>query len=172
MSSHWLAERQYTLIEAAIKSGIATALAAIRTDRADAYVSTESPHTQSYFKYASAKAYRCPAVFIIPQSIDLQNAARGANHINAEAKVAVSVVVEDRDLNHLVVKSWRYQAALHKVLHESSLTSGDGKVRLFIKVERITFSPEFSDEKDPHQGAGVFRKEVLLECNVDHIENL
>lgn len=170
MSSRRLAEATISLIEAHIKANIAAALADVRADHTDAKVSTEPP--ASYFRYQGAMGYRCPAVFTICDQMDMKNIERGANHINAAAKVIVSVLVEDRLLDLLVLKTWRYQAALHKLLHLTALTSADLKVKLELKVERIYFSPEYSDSKDQNVRSGVFRKEVAIEMEVDHIESL
>jgi hypothetical protein len=170
MASRRLAEITVKLIEAHIKANIATALAEVRTDRADAAVTTEVP--KSYFKYELAEGYRAPAVFTICDSIQSRNVEKQANFLACMATVRVSVIVEDRLKDSLVVKSWRYQAALHKLLHLVDLISADSKVKIVSKVEEILFSPEFTDTKDPSAPQSVFRKEVLLLLNVEHYENL
>jgi hypothetical protein len=70
MSVHYLAETAVNEIQSLIKDNISDVLAALRTDRGDAKVSTEPP--QSYFFYEEAKGYRTPAVFIIARNIDFQ----------------------------------------------------------------------------------------------------
>jgi hypothetical protein len=170
MSSRQLAETTVNLIEAKIKADIEAVLAELRTDRADAKVSTEAP--RSYFKYAGPKGYRVPAVFTICDSMDMHNIDKASNAITATARVMVSVLIEDRLKELLVVKAWRYQAALHKILHETTLTSVDSRVKLVCKVESMHFSPEFSETVDEKNPSAVFRKEVAIECEVEHYEKL
>lgn len=165
-----LTETAVSMIETELKAQFPTVLTALRALRTDAKVSTEEP--KSYFRWAGAMTYRCPAVFTIADSFDLMNAARGSNIIAGQHKITVSVVVEDRIKDNLVTKAYRYQAALHKILHLTSLTSSDGKVRLLIKVERHNFSPEFSESTEDKTPQSVFRKEVALELDVEHNENL
>lgn len=172
MSARWLAEQTVGLIQSEIKANIATALADVRAQRADGMVSTEPPPSQSYFVYGGAKGYKAPAIFTVIDSMDMQNESRGSNFICAQAAVIVSVVVEDRTQTLLNYKCWRYQAALHNVLHLASLTSTDSKVRLESRVERVLFGPEFSDAVDKDVPPGVFRKEVALHLVVEHFENL
>lgn len=169
MSSRRLAEETVSLIEAHIKANIAAALANVRTERADAKVSTEVP--KSYFRFAEPLGYRTPAVFTICQGMTTQE-AEGANFVKLQADVLVSALVEDRTKDTLLLKTWRYQAALHKILHLTHLTSSDNKVKLICKVTRINFSPEFSDTKDGNAPQSVFRKEVSLELEVEHSEQL
>lgn len=170
MASHRLAEYTVKMLEDHIKANIATALGDVRTDRADAKVTTEAP--QSYFRYEMAQAYRAPAVFVICTNVRMRNTEKQANFIASLADVGVSVVVEDRVLDNLVLKSWRYQAALHKLLHQTSLISTDSTVKLISKVESISFSPEYTATQDPSMPQSVFRKEVLLTLEVEHYENL
>lgn len=172
MTTRWLSEQTIGLIQKAIKADIGAALIAVRVQRADFVVTTEAPSNQSYFIYEGAKGYRCPAIFTIIDSFDMLNLDRGANFIAGRARVIVSVIVEDRKLDLLTVKAWRYQSALHSVLHLASLTSADSKVRLECKVERVLFSHEFSDALDSDAPTGVFRKEVALHLDVEHYENL
>jgi hypothetical protein len=170
MSARRIAEYTVSMIDAEIRSKISTALSAIRVDRADAAVSTEVP--KRYFWYSMAKGFETPCVFIICQGIDMNNASRASNQLCSTARVVVSVLVEDRIKTNLVIKSWRYQAALHKILHLTSLLSTDSKVRLVIKVDRVSFSPEFTDTQDENAPGAVFRKEVALELEVEHYEAL
>ena len=170
MSSRKLAETTVTLIVNELKASLPTALSELRTERADPAVSTEQP--KSYLIYSGAIGYITPAVFVICEEMEMMNAERGSNFINAKARILASVLVEDRVADRVVKKAWRYQAAMHKVLHETVLTTGDGKVRIVIKVDRIRFSPEFSDTKDPNAPQSVFRKEVVLDLEVEHWEAL
>jgi hypothetical protein len=172
MGTPWLTEKTVSLIQDQIKAGIAGALASVRAQRADKAVSTEPPPTQSYFIFEGAKAYRCPAIFMIADSMDMHNADRGANFIAARARIIVSVIVEDRRQDLLTLKAWRYQAALHQLLHLATLTTADQKVRVETKVERVLYSHEFTDAVDKDVPQGVFRKEVALHLDAEHFENL
>ena len=172
MSARWLSEQTVGLIQKAVKDGIGPALTAVRVQRGDAAVSTEPPPSQSYFNFEGAKGYRCPAIFTVIDSMDMMNTDRGPNFIAARARVIVSVVVEDRTLPLLTLKAWRYQAALHSVLHLTTLTSADNKVRLESRIERVLFGPEYSDATSKDVPQGVFRKEVALHLDVEHFEAL
>jgi len=169
LSAYQLAEGAVDLIEAKIKAEIAAALDAVRIDRADASVSTEPP--REYFRYETAHVYRAPAVFTIIQGQDFRNEAMKANHLNAMDNIVVAVVVEDRLERLLVKKAWRYQAALAQILHEVSLTSSNGALRLFSRVQNCEFSATIN-LKDEKARDAVFRKEVSLRLQVEHIENL
>jgi len=169
MSSVKLVEEVVDLLTAHIKTNIASALADVRTDRADAAVTTEIP--KQYFIYTSAKTYRTPAVFIIARRLDTRNDSKGANFIDALVDVGVSIVIEDRLADLLTIKAWRYQAALYKLLNQAALTSSDGKLKIVSKIESVDFGGEFSSTTDPTVPQGVFRKEVLLNLNVEHYEN-
>lgn len=169
MNSHRLAEEEYKLIEAHIKAHIAARLAELRTDRADAKVTTEPP--QSYFKYPRAKGYKTPAVFIIVDRINFRQTEKGANHINALSRVNVSVLIEDRDRDSLTVKAWRYQSVLHALLEQTILTSQDSKVKLAVRVTSADFGSLYTNTDNEENPQSVFRKEVVLECDVEHFEN-
>lgn len=169
MAGRRLVEEDIFLIRDELKSKLPGALADVRADRADAKVTTEPP--QSYFIFSPAKAYRTPAVFIIVNRMDMRNDRQGANHINGLSSITVSVVIEDRTAESLVIKAFRYQAAIHQVLHETVLTSTDNKVKIVSKVEAAEFSAEFTKADDPNIPEGIFRKEIALQLNVEHYEN-
>lgn len=164
-----LAEIAVELIEAQIKANIAQALANVRAHRVDSTVTTEPP--REYFQYAMAHVYRAPAIFTIIQDMDIQSDLTKANHINGLNQIVVAAVVEDRLQRLVVRKAWRYQAALMQCLHEVSLTSADGTLRLFSRVKRCSFSGEIN-LKDEKAADAVFRKEMTLKLQVEHIENL
>lgn len=153
-----------------IKENIEGALADIRSDVNNPVVTTEAP--KSYFIYAKAKGYKCPAVFVIADEFDFRAQAQGANFISGSLRVNVSVLVEDRNAELLTKRAWRYQSALHQLLAETQLTSSDNALKITSIVRRASFSPLYSSTKDENSVDAVFRKEVLLECEVDHYENL
>jgi len=167
-----LAESTVTLIESYIKTNIASALADVRTDRSDPQVTTEAPDHNSYFRFEMARAFRAPAIFTIIEDMNFNSpGGRTANHINATCRLIVAAVVEDRDKTRLTTKTWRYQAALMKLLEQTSLTSLDNKVKLFVRVSNASFSAVVSTLRDEKAPEAVFRKEVALNLEVEHVEN-
>jgi hypothetical protein len=168
MTANNLSEIAVDLITAQIKANIPDALAEVRTSRDDAYVTTEPP--LSYFDYPHAYAYRSPAIFVIVENIDFR-LDRGPNCISAKLKVNVNVVVEDKDMSRLTAKAYRYQAALNRVLQQTRLTSSDNSVVYIVKVIRAEYSPIYTNAQAAGDPTGVFRKEVLLECEVENYEN-
>lgn len=169
MSARKLTEGAVNLITATIQQNIATALDAVQADSPDHQVTTEPPRT--YFIYADAKGFRTPAVFVIAEDMDFRQRERGGNFIDALDRINVSILVEDRNTELLTKRCWRYQSALHTVLDETQLTSADNKLKIVIVVRRASYSPTYSLTKDKNSPDAVFRKEVLLECDVDHYEN-
>lgn len=167
--SYLLAELAVDLIEAQIKANIAQALANVRTERQDPIVTTEPP--REYFQYEKAQGYRLPAIFTIIQDMDFRGETQKPNHVNALDQVVVAVVVEDRLERTVVKKAWRYQAALTQCLHQVSLTSADGALRLFSRVRRCAFSG-LINLKDKNAAEAVFRQEMSLTLAVEHVENL
>lgn len=169
MAAPRLAEATTDLILDYVKTNIATALGDVRTDRADALVVLPEP--QSYFRFQPAKAFKAPAIFVIVDYFDFKISDNQANHINAVARVNVSIVLENREKNLLVYQAYRFQSALHELLAQTHLTSTDNKVKLTVVIKRATFSPEYSTTTVKAGVESVFRKEVLLECDVVHREN-
>lgn len=166
-----LTETTVILIRDYLKANMAQALASIRTERADAQVTTEAPKNNNYFIAPRQAVYNAPGVFIISDRIDFRLGSKQANHINALVRVYVSVVVEDRDTTRLTIKAYRYQAALHQLLAQTSLTTATNDVKLIVKVTDATYSPEYTNAQKSGDPQGVFRKEVLLTCEVEHYEN-
>ena len=167
MGAYYGAEIATELIQTQIQTNIAQALASVRTERNDPVVTTEPP--REYFIYPTANVYRPPAIFTIFESQKVLTTS-GGNHINAEDRIVVAAVVEDRLERLLTIKCWRYQAALMQCLHLVNLTNSDGGVKLFSRVESCEFSPMVN-----LKGANselIFRKEMGLMLLVDHIENL
>lgn len=169
MGAYKLAEITADLIETAIRTQIAGALAQVRTERNDPTVSTEPPH--EYFQYETAQVYRAPAIFTIIKNQDFRDGVMKGNHINAMTEVIVAVVVEDRTESRLIKKAYRYQAALAQIVHQVALTNSDQSVKLFSRVQNCEFSG-IINLKDPKANSAVFRKEVSLRLQVEHIENL
>jgi hypothetical protein len=163
-----LSERTRSLVLAEIKAHIAAELAAVRSDRADAVVNTDPP--RSFFIFDGAHTYQCPAVFCVVDSFELPEERTGANHVNAVVKMYVSVVIEDKDATLLTIKSERYQAALFKILHWTTMTDTKDNVKLWSRVVRCAFSPVYT-KNNSSTNQDQFRKEVSLELEVKHFEN-
>lgn len=163
MSAHNVTEKTVDLILTHIKSKIATALTEVRTERDDPQVQTPPP--RSYFIYEGSWAFQCPAIFVVPVSVDF-NLDRGGNFINATVDTVVSVVVEDRLKDLLSKSAWRYQDALHNILDNAQLESATGDVKIVTKVKGADYSETFSVQNDNT----IFRKEVALRLDVEHWE--
>lgn len=166
MSALRLIEISQDMIEKAIQDGISAALTDVKTSRGDNTVSLPLP--QTYLRYEDAKVVRFPAVFTIVEGERFNNAELQANHINATDEISVAVVVQDRTQLLAQKAAFRYQAALVKILHLTTLTSLDGGLRLFSRVEDCRFSSEFAAT----DGSQLWRKEVLIRLAVEHVENL
>lgn len=164
-----LIEVASNLIRDAIDSGIGPALSAVSTDRADFEVTTEKP--QEYFFYEHSWALKTPSVFIIAVGQDFRQSEKQSNSINAKDLFNVSIVVEDRAAELAVVKSFRYQTAIHQVLDQAVLTSPDNALRLVVVVKSARFSPIYSQAKSENSTDAAFRREIYLECEVEHYES-
>lgn len=164
-----LVETTVSLMRTYLKANMPAALADLRTERGDSAVTTEPP--VDYFISEPNAAYRTPALFIIPDRINFRINQTGANHINAAVHMRVAVVVEDRDTARLSIKAWRYQAAMHSLLEQRSLTTVSEDVKIVIKVTDATFSAIYTPSQKAGDVQGTFRKEVLLECEVEQYEN-
>ena len=166
MSSFQLTEKTRKLLLDEIKANISSALAAVRTDRNDASVTTEPP--RKYFIYDGPNTFEYPCLFVVVDSAEFPEEALGNNFPYAYVKVYVAVVVEDRDKAALVIKSERYQAALFSILHRKTLNDTIDNVKLYSRVVRLEFSPVITDV--PDKTKGTFQKEVVLELEVRHAE--
>lgn len=167
MSRH-LVETAVDAIIGKLKTDLPTALADVRLNRGDNLVTMEAP--RDYYVYPRAKGYRSPAVFVIGDRIDFQKDRKGANHVNAAIRVNVSVLVEDKDAERLMRKSYRYQAAVHQVLDQQPLTSLDGAVRMTLVIQNAAFSGLYSN-LEPGDPQAVYRQEISLELDCFQFEN-
>lgn len=167
----YLTETAVQLIMTHIQSNITTALAAIAVIRPDNIVSLESPESDAYFYFAKAHGYRCPAIFVIDDDMDFRQQETKANFINALLGINVTVKVEDQDADYLTKKAWRYQAALHSLLDQTSLVSADSKVKLVSKVRRIRPTGMYTYENSEPDSTANFFKEYELQLEVDFFEN-
>ncbi len=170
MARH-LTETDLDLITAHIQNNIASALAAIRINRNDPIVTTEPPPTDSYFNYFKAHGYRCPAIFVIDDGMDFRQQEKNANHINALSSINVTVKVEDRKKELLVIKALRYQAALHQLLDQTPLANNDNTVKLYLRVKKIKPSGLYTYGNSEEDDSASFFYEYMLELAVEHVEN-
>lgn len=166
--AHRLFEEDAELILNHIKTNIGAALAEVRTDEADALVATDIP--VSYFFYNPIKAYRCPAIVVDVSSASTRLVEKGANHINAAMTVSVYCVLQDRTVEILTRRAWRYMRALSTILYGVTLNSADLKVKLVLKPERYTLGDEVTTSQDSSVPSGVFQKGCLIELEVEHYE--
>lgn len=164
-----LTEGAVTLMLSYIQANIAGALQKVRDDRPDDLVTTEVPKT--YFIYPKAKGFKTPAVFVIAEDFDFRAQEMGANFLSGSIRINVSVLLEDRNRDLLTKRCWRYQAALYNLLAQTQLTSSDNALKIVSIVKRARYSPLYSTARNEESTEAMFRKEVLLECDIDHYEN-
>lgn len=163
-----LAEGASNLLLDYIKANIGAALDTIAGQVGMPQVSLDNP--KEYFIYEQPEAYECPAVFVVLDEEDFRVQERKANHINADDRFQISIAVEDQDATLLTYKAWRYQSALFNILNGATLTSGDNSLVLKSFVYRARFSPVYTRPEGQGPG-GKFRKEIMLECTIAHLEN-
>lgn len=168
MSARNIVESPRKMILAQIKTNIAAALAAVRTDRDDPIVNTELPPDQSYFTFSGAKAYRKPAIFVVAQEVDFK-LDRGQNFIDGTIRFIVSVVVEEKNQTLLTVKADRYLDALHSLLQGIEIVDEDNKTKIVISVMKARFSEDFAEKPDVGMQ---FTKEVAFDCDVEIYQQL
>lgn len=169
MSRH-LTEWAVNLVTNQIKTNIQSALndvnTVLNTDvllMGEPVLSYEAP--RDYYIYPRAMGYRTPACFVIADRIDFQKREKGANHINANIRINVSVLIEDKDADRITRKAYRYQSALQSILDQVQLLSTDGALKIVTVVQNAAFSPLYSNTDDPTAPGSVYRKEVSLELD-------
>lgn len=167
--ARWLIEADCQAIKTQIQNNIASALSAISTARGDNLVTTDPP--REYFFYPNSWGMNAPYVYIVGMDMDFRQSEKEANHINALSRILVSVVIEDQTGENLVIKSWRYQVALHQCLDQMDLTTSDNAAKLKVVVKRAEMGAMFSTAKNELDTQSAFRREVYLECSVEHYEN-
>lgn len=165
MAARHLTEWAVDLVTAQIKAQIAAELGSVSSalPTGAPVLSIESP--RDYYNFPRAVGYRTPAVFVIADRIDFQKREKQANHINANIRLNVTVLVEDKDADRITRKAYRYQSALQSVLDEIQLSSPDGALKIVVVVTNAAFSPLYSTTDDPNAPGAVYRKEVSLELD-------
>lgn len=168
MSYRQLLEGSATLIVNYITANIAAALDVVGAAVGQPQVALENP--KEYFIYPKAAGHELPAIFVICDDMDFRLADKKSNFINAEARFKISALVEEQGEEQLTYKAWRYLSALHAVLDEANILNADESLKLIARVDKTRISPTFMRDEGGGDG-GKFRKEILLECNVEHLEN-
>ncbi len=163
-----LAEGAINLVVDRVKADIAAALDVVSAAAGSPKVQLENP--KSYFIFEQPQAYECPAIFAIMDELDFKIEDRKSNFVNAQDRINVAVCVEDQDEERTTVKAWRYLSALHSVLDNTTMKTSDDKLVLKCVVYRARFS-EIYTRKEANGPGGKFRKEMMLECSVTHLEN-
>jgi hypothetical protein len=169
VSYHRLSEGARSLITDYIKANINAELNTVGAAVGAPQMSLENP--ASYFIYEKPHGYSLPAVYVIVDGFNFRQAEKKANCINAKARINVSVEVEDQDAEILTYKADRYMSALHQILEQADIAEGDGSLKLKVIVVAASFSPKYMAPEGSGAG-GKFRKEIMLQCEVEHIENL
>ncbi len=170
MSTRHLVETVVRGIQHLLETDLPSALADIRVNRGDSFVTLEPP--RDYFVYPKAQGYRTPCVFIIGDRIDFQKVQKQANHINASVRINLTCLVEDKDAERLMIKSYRYQAALSEVLDQVQFMSADGLAKTTVIVQSAMFSPLYSNAANVADPQAVFRREIGLELDCQLFEQL
>lgn len=169
MSVRYLTETTVLLLEDLIRSKISATLDAVNTIAID-QPRLFLPNPKNYFYAKQYQVYDLPAIYIVPVSVDFRKQAKGANFIDANYVINVSVEVEEKNTQDLSAVIWRYHSALQEILDDAQLTNADQTVKLVSKVTRAEFSPTYTDSQKSGSQSGVFRQEALLVLEVDHFE--
>lgn len=167
--AHKLMETTVDLMMRRLQTNLPAALQAVNAYRTGKEVSLGE--VKSWFIFEQAKAFQAPAIFVIGDSTDFR-LDKGSNFINSLDRVHVAIVVENRNAELLQRQAYRYQSAIHEVLAQEPILSADELVKLVVKVERSEFGAIYTDAAVPDAPGGVFRKEVWLDCAVEHYERL
>jgi len=170
MSSLGLEEIASNLILSTIKANIAQALADVRTDYADPTVTIPVPATNSYFIYPYPMGYRPPFIQLIASAYRKMG-NRGANHVNGQIDFDLSVIVEDTRGDNCMKQTYRYRAALQKILDQTNLTNVTPSVKLVVLVNTADFSELYLVKPVDGESVKAFRREVNLKLLVEVYEN-
>lgn len=169
MASNKLIEITVELIAQNIRENIAAALAEVAADRV---LPIAIPKPLNVFTYVPVSVFRPPAIIVNGEEIDFRLGEKKANFIDAVMRINVVAICEDREGPTLQYAAYRYQAALHKILAQTHLYNADKTVHIVCKVETARFSSIYTNAQQQGNVQGVFRKEVVLELDVEHYEKL
>lgn len=163
------AEGAINLIIPYIQSNIGSALNSVAANVGNPKIALSNP--KEYYIYEKPQGYQLPAVFVICDEFDFRVQEMKSNFVNAKAKIKVSILVEDQDANNLTYSAWRYQSALISLLNNAQILSASGNLKLIVVVYRARFSPTYMRAESKSGEGGAFRKEIVLDCEVEHYEN-
>lgn len=168
MGARNITESPTNLIIAQIQNNIVQALNDVNTQRGDSSVNLTAPSTQSYFYYSPAINFKAPGIFVLARSVDF-SLTRGQNFVDAVGDFMVAAIIEERTPERLAVSGWRYQDALHSLLHGIELFDSINDVQIIMKVKKARYSgtDQIGDETSK-----TFRKEIALDLDVEIYENL
>lgn len=167
-----LSEGATQLLVSYIQSNISAALDSVATNAVAAgNPSIALPNPVSYFIYPKAAGYRLPAIFVISDDMDFRIQDKKANFINAKDYFNISALIEDQTEDNMTEAAWRYQQALYWILDEANILSSDNALKLIVVVYKSKISPTFMRTESSPGDGGKFRKEIVLQCQVEHMEN-
>jgi hypothetical protein len=164
------------MIVAYIQANIQAALVAVQADRiandqAAARAAVPLPVPREYFIAPNYLALQPPSVFVVCDSGDFKK-ARGANHINATAKINVTAMVEAQSAQLSTRMADRYLAAFSQILDNLGLTSSDNTFRIKIIAQGFKFSTDYTVSTQKGDAAEMWRKGFELNCDVEFYEAL
>ncbi len=107
---------------------------------------------------------------MIVDSGEIPDEKTGTNYVNAIMKMYVTVVVEGQEETALTIKAERYQSALFKILHQTTITDTTDNVKIYSLCKRFQFSQLYTKSRAA-ENMGNFRKEVAIELEIKHYEN-
>lgn len=169
MSYRKLLEGATTLMINHITQNIGAALDEVASVVVDPQMTLENP--REYYIYPKPVGYELPCVFVIADDgMDFRIQDKKSNFVNALDSFKVSILVEDQTETNLTYKAWRYLSAMHSVLDEANILNTDESLKLVVNVTKTRISETFMRTEGSGDG-GKFRKEILLECDVDHYES-
>ena len=148
-----------------LENNMEASLVYIRTDRNDAHVPTPKP--AKYYISSSFNPNFLPAVWVVADREDFQLEMKGANHLNYNLKVNISLVCESKDAEEATRAIYRYKSAMHMVLNQATIVPTDNLYKCTVTVDASRYSPLFTSD----QTKNLFRKEVVLDCSVLVYEN-
>lgn len=160
-----ITEAMCDLILKRIQNNIRTELDGVAGIRADASIQLPSP--RSYFIFDDAINLQCPAIYVLPRTVDFKN-EKGQNFIDSEQGVQISVVFEEKDAEKCVRGLWRYVDALFNLLDHWSLSPDDERSKNVL----ICTNVDYSEVKTVDQQQNIFRKEAMMTFKVHHWQKL
>jgi hypothetical protein len=164
-----LAEGTVTNMITYIQSNISAALDTVGAN-ATTPPSVNIPNPKEYFIFPKPHGYQLPAIFVLCDDFDFNIDKMKSNFVNATVKVNVSAVIEGQTEDETTYVTWRYLSALHSVLDQTPIISTDNLLKLVVVVYHASFSPLYMRTESNGDG-GKFRKEIVLKCDVTHLEN-